>query len=278
VPLRRYRVDPGAYRELLRRLDQGALVGLFVEGERAPLGAYQGVQPHVARMLARLAVPVIPLGISGNYDAGPRWADRLRIREVRIRAGPPVATVEGDSQIRLDRAITELLDDDPHPLWLDGLERGRLARVVWRCPRCLDEPGWDAAGLRCAACGATWAPTARGRFRGPGGAEVTLAELAGPVWRAPETGPLAAAASASREDSLVGPIRPLRHLGQGRLVVAPSGVSFGAHAIPIGDLRTTSTERADTLQLASATTMWQFRLREGSAFRMRRALDAWRGA
>ena len=280
VPLRRYRVDPGAYRELLRRLEQGALVGLFVEGERSPLGVYQGVLPHVARMLRQLDVPVIPVGISGNYDAGPRWAGRLRVRPVGVRVGAPIDFAAAGPAQLVDRAVTALLDEDPQAVHLQGLDRAKLRIVAWRCPACLDEAGWQPEALRCRACGAQWRHGARGRFQaaGVGAAEVTLAQLVRPVWDAADGGPLEAAATGGTERSLRGPIEPLVPLGQGRLVITPEAVTFRDVSIPLASVRTTSTERADTLQLATASAMWQFRVREGSVFRLQRAIDRWRGA
>jgi 1-acyl-sn-glycerol-3-phosphate acyltransferase len=280
VPLRRYRVDPAATLELLRRLDQGALVGVFVEGERSPLGSYQGALPQVARMLGQLGVPVIPVGISGNYDAGPRWAERLRVRPVRVRIGAPVAFDAATPARALDRAIGELLDEDPQRVHLEGLDRAKLGRVLWRCPACLDEAQWRPIELRCAACGAAWQPTPGGRFRGveAPAAEVTLAELARPVWRAEEPAALGGWARGAHERSVFGPVAPLSPLGEDRLEITPRALRFGELAIPLTSLRTTSTERTDTLQVATADEMWQFRLREGSVFRLQRSLDHWRGA
>lgn len=278
IPVRRYRVDPGAYRELLRRVDQGALVAVFVEGERAPLGAYQGVLPHVARVLRQLRVPIIPVGISGNYDAGPRWAGRLRVRPVIVRVGAPIVVARGHPAPRVDRAIVSLMVEDPQTVRLAGLERARLGRVLWRCPACLAESGWRAADLHCDACGARWCATVEGRFRACGGhaADSTLAELAQPVWEAAEAASLAVAARGAFERSMAGPIRPLVPLGEGRLVVTPQVVSFQDLSIPLASLRSSSTERADTLQLATSRGMWQFRVREGSVFRLQRAIDRWR--
>ena len=278
VPLRRYRVDPGAYRELLRRLEQGALVGVFVEGERSPLGVYQRALPHVARMLRQVGVPVIPVGISGDYDAGPRWAERLRVRRVGVRVGAPIVFAEDGPSQSVDRAITSLIDENPQAVHLEGLERTKLRRVLWRCPACLEEPSWQAQALTCSACGAQWRPSARGRFQvaGDESAEVTLAELALPVWQAPEDRALEEWAGGAVERAVVGPIEPLVPLGEGRLVVTPEAVSFSDLSIPLASLRTTSTERTDTLQLATASEMWQFRVREGSVFRLQRAIDRWR--
>jgi 1-acyl-sn-glycerol-3-phosphate acyltransferase len=280
VPLRRYRVDAAAARELLRRLDQGALVGVFVEGERSPLGNYQGALPQVARMLAQLDAPIIPVGISGNYDAGPRWAERLRVRPVRVHIGAPVSFGAVAPARALDDAIRDLLDEDPQRVHLEGRDREKLGRVLWRCPTCLGEEPWRPAELRCAACGAAWEPTTAGKFRGAGdpSLEVTLAELARPLWLADEPAALGGWARGAHERSVFGPIGPLDPLGEDRLEITPESLRFGAWTTPLTAIRSTSTERTDTLQVATADEMWQFRLREGSVFRLQRALDRWRGA
>jgi hypothetical protein len=66
--------------------------------------------------------------------------------------------------------------------------------------------------------------------------------------------------------------------GEDRLEISPRTLRFGELAIPLASLRTTSTERTDRLQVATASEMWQFRLREGSVFRLQRATARWRGA
>ena len=77
---------------------------------------------------------------------------------------------------------------------------------------------------------------------------------------------------------MFGPIRPLRPLGEGELRLDPERLTFGGLELSLADLRYVTTERADTLQLATAAGMWQFRPTEGSAFRLKNALDQWRGA
>ena len=281
VPVRRYRPDPAACREMLRLLADGEVIGMAPEGERAILGEYQGAAPGVARIVARLGVPVVPVGISGNYDCGPRWAGVLRRRPVQVRVGPPLAWDPArPPHLVVDDAIRALLDADPQPVHLAGLAPARIARALWRCPRCGDEAGWTAAALCCAACGARWEATAGGRFRGPGadGLEVTLADLGRVVRRFPEPGPLVARAMAFHEASSYEPIRPLQFRAAGELRVAPDGLRIGDIAIAIPDIRSTSTEHGDTLQLALRDAMWQFRFLEGSAFRAQLAVDRWRRA
>ncbi len=278
VPVRRYRPDPVACRELVRLLADGELVGIAPEGERAVLGGYQGAPADVARMLARLGAPVIPIGLSGAYDVGPRWSDVLRRRNVRVRVGPPVVFAGRDPAEAIDTAILALIDEDAERVDLAGLSRAKLERVLWRCPRCGEEDGWDAPGLACKGCKLLLRPTGEGWFSDEQGTRSSLRELGERMFGFVERDELEARASGAHEPSIFGPLAPLVPIGIGELVVSRAGISFGAVEIPLAEIRRTSTERANTLQIATADDMWQFRLDRGSVFRLKLALDRWRKA
>lgn len=275
VPVRRYRVDPLACREILRALEAGHLVYVAPEGERATLGRRSPPAAEIARVLSRLPCPVIPVGISGSYDVGPRWAGTLRRRAVTVRVGAPVVFGGRDPVRAIDDALRPLVDEDPQRVHLSGLPRSTLQRVLWRCPSCLAEEGWDPAALACAGCGARWHPTDDGRFVGEG-RPVTLAELATPVWSAEERAPLRAEVTAWRERTMYGRIEPLQPLGRGELTLTQDALRFADLTLPLSRLRTVSTERNDTLQVATADAMWQFRVVAGSCFRLQNAVERWR--
>ncbi|NIM49919.1 MAG: hypothetical protein GTN62_06495 [Gemmatimonadales bacterium] len=276
VPVRRYRPDVVACREMLRLLAEGELIGIAIEGERAALGKYQGALPDVAGIMARLRVPVVPVGISGTYDAGPRWSDVVRRRPVRAKAGPPVVFDGSSPAVAIDEAIRALLEEDPQRVHLEGLPREKLGRVLWRCPACTNEGGWLPAELRCMRCGACYTPTQDGRFQDGAGQICSLASLGERVRSVEEEGPLHVEASVWRERSMFGPIEPLELIGEGRVRVGPDGLRFGELFIGSEAITSTGTERADTLQVATRDDMWQLRLHRGSAFRLHLAVDRWR--
>ena len=76
---------------------------------------------------------------------------------------------------------------------------------------------------------------------------------------------------------MFGPIEPLDWEGDGEVEVGPTGLRCESVYISTESIRSTSTERADTVQVATRDEMWQFRLSRGSAFRLRLAVDRWRG-
>jgi arylsulfatase A-like enzyme/1-acyl-sn-glycerol-3-phosphate acyltransferase len=276
-PLRRYRADPAAARALLELLTAGEVVGLFVERERSVLGRYLGADPGVAAAIARLRVPVIPVALQGAYATGPRWAATLRIPTLRARIGAPLDFSTGAPAEVVDRGLRELLDEDPQRVWLEREPLDRLHRAVWRCPACLDEAGWRPAQLRCEACGAAATPSGDGRVRRSDGRVTTFAEWAEPVWGAAETLPLRARVRVRREVDPAGPLGPLTDEGEAELVLGPDGLRWAGHHLSPGEVRSTSTERADTLQVATADATWQFVSEAVSPFRLRLALDAVRG-
>jgi 1-acyl-sn-glycerol-3-phosphate acyltransferase len=277
VPVRRYRPDPVACRELLRLLADGKLVAIAVEGERSPSGRYHGAIERVARILARLDVPIIPIGLSGNYDVGPRWSKTLRRRPVDVRVGLPLRLDVPDPRAALDAGLEGLIAPGAERVHLLGLRRDRLALVLWRCPACGDEPAWSTGALACSRCKTAFSPTPEGWLRDGHGTLSSLAELVERVSSFPERSALASPSRAARERSLFGRIEPLAPIGAGAVIVSRKGVRFGELAVPLAAIRSTTTERADTLQIATHEEMFQFRIEHGSAFRLELALDRWRG-
>ena len=272
IPVRRYRVDPAAARQMVDLLRAGEVVGMFCERERSVLGRYLGTEPAVAAVLPRLGVPVVPVGIQGGYTTGPRWSGSLRIPTMHARIGPPIDWSDGLPHEVLDRRIRALLDEDPQRVDLGRERLDRLHRAVWRCPRCLDEAGWRPCELACSACGVRWQPTRSGQVRGPEGVVQTFAEWARPVWEAAEALPFEVQVHVRCEPDPLGPILPLEDRGPATLRVDADGLSWGASHLPHARVLSTSTERADTLQIATSDAMWQFQT-ERSPFRLRQLVD-----
>ena len=267
IPLGRYCHDFVATREILRSLQEGDLIGIFPEGERSTLGRLQAPLPAVAKLLGRLPYPIVPVGISGSYDVGPRWSDRIRRRPVRVRIGRPIDVSIGDPIESVAAALRELVDPDPQPVHLQGLPLDRLARALWACPRCHDEESWRAERFRCDVCGARWNPTSDGWFIDDTGQQCSLADIANPLWDQPEQSPPPALASGWLESPQLGSFEPLQPLATAELEVNSDALRFEDLVVPIEHIERVTTERADTLQVATLDRMWQFRPERASAFR-----------
>lgn len=93
----------------------------------------------------------------------------------------------------------------------------------------------------------------------------TLSALGEPLVSAAATmSEIACSAMGAFERSSVGPTRPLESLGDGMLRFMRETLMFTPHTagsfapltIPIRNIRTATTERADTLQIATTASAW----------------------
>jgi 1-acyl-sn-glycerol-3-phosphate acyltransferase len=83
--------DIKAIRTVLAQLERGHPVLLFPEGSRSDSGAMEPFQRGVAVLLKRSKCPVLPVAISGVYDAWPRGQrPRLFPKRVTVRFGEAI--------------------------------------------------------------------------------------------------------------------------------------------------------------------------------------------
>jgi 1-acyl-sn-glycerol-3-phosphate acyltransferase len=81
-PVRRYRTDAQTVRSALRFLKQGEVVCIYPEGERSwdgSVGPFRRGTLRLAAFAIAEGIPVLPVRISGMYDAFPRWGRPRRI-------------------------------------------------------------------------------------------------------------------------------------------------------------------------------------------------------
>ncbi|MFW6205768.1 MAG: lysophospholipid acyltransferase family protein [Gemmatimonadota bacterium] len=106
-PVRRFEIDPQAVRIVLRHLEEGRGVGIYVEGERTWDGRLKPPRLGTLRVILKAGVPVIPCGISGAYDVWPRWHRRIQRGTVRIRVGAPMHFPGLDDRAARNAALPE---------------------------------------------------------------------------------------------------------------------------------------------------------------------------
>jgi len=123
-PVRRFEIDPQAVRQVLRALEAGEGVCIYIEGERSWDARLQPPRLGTVRLILKAGVPVIPCAIRGSYDVMPRWDSRIRRAPVFITFGEPLRFPRLDSRAdreavlplaasRITAAIQELLDQIP---------------------------------------------------------------------------------------------------------------------------------------------------------------------
>ncbi len=104
-PVRRYQTDPQAVRTVLRRLDAGMAIMIYMEGERTWDGRLQAPRLGVIRLLLKAGVPVIPVRVDGAYDVWPRWSSRPKPGVIRFTFHPPMHFPKLDDRRARDAAV-----------------------------------------------------------------------------------------------------------------------------------------------------------------------------
>jgi 1-acyl-sn-glycerol-3-phosphate acyltransferase len=89
-PVRQGASDVGAVKETIKRLEQGHLLNIFVEGTRSEDGNIGPTQPGAALVIRRAKVPVVPVVIDGSFEAWPRGDKLFHAHPIRVMYGPPM--------------------------------------------------------------------------------------------------------------------------------------------------------------------------------------------
>src|SRR5262245_57570712 len=125
IPIDVDRPDPGAIKRALRVLGAGRVVGIFPEGPFSREGHLVPGRPGAAAIALRAAVPVVPAGIRGTYEAmAGRPLHLPRRHPLSVRFGPPLDLCGGrrrghtqadrqEATRRIMAEIAALLGDGP---------------------------------------------------------------------------------------------------------------------------------------------------------------------
>lgn len=90
IPLDRTRGDLGALKKALSILKENRVIGLFPEGTRSPDGQMREAKGGIGFLMAKAAVPVVPLYICGTFAAFPKGANKFRPARITARLGPAI--------------------------------------------------------------------------------------------------------------------------------------------------------------------------------------------
>ncbi len=94
IPLDRTRGDLGALKKAIASLKDGQVIGLFPEGTRSPDGDMRDAKGGIGFLIAKGNVPVVPLYISGTFEAFPKGAKNLSPSRIVARLGKPITPEE----------------------------------------------------------------------------------------------------------------------------------------------------------------------------------------
>lgn len=116
--------DLGAYRQVLRRLSAGQVVGVFPEGHRSRDGELLELQTGAARAALTVGADIVPVSIVGSFDAWPRqrWFPSL-FRPIVVEYHRPIRCEKAERR-HLKRRVDEVTGE------LAGVLHRRLE--AWR--------------------------------------------------------------------------------------------------------------------------------------------------
>jgi len=94
ILIHRDRGDLGAMKTAIKCLKAGDVIGIFPEGTRSPDGTLQEAKGGIAFLLAKAAVPVVPMYLEGTYKAFPKGANKLAPSRITVYVGRPIPPSE----------------------------------------------------------------------------------------------------------------------------------------------------------------------------------------
>ncbi len=162
MPRRRYVKDLVSGREILRRLAQDRVIGLFPESERSWTGEMGRFKPEAIKLMRAFpAVPVVPVRIDGAYHAWPRWANGFRRSKIRITVQEPLQPEADETSEKFALRLALSIRPVDAGFTFRGRRNARgnaagIGRLIYRCPQCgsFDPFHQENAGkTACVACG-----------------------------------------------------------------------------------------------------------------------------
>ena len=141
IPKKRYRTDLYSNKMLTKALTDGYPVGIFPEGGRSWTGNMRTLKTECIRLfLHHSHFPVIPVKITGNYHAWPRWSDSIFRADIRIEVKPPIR-FEPDTPMNIaEKTLVDSIHVRPENEDLIIRRKkdrtGKLSVVLYRCPYC----------------------------------------------------------------------------------------------------------------------------------------------
>lgn len=141
IPIRKQITDIKATKDCIRVAREGGSICLAPEGNRTFHGRTVHMNPAIASLAKKLALPIAFFRIEGGYGIHPRWSDVVRggtMRSYVSRVMEPEEFADLTKEQLLRIIEQELFVDEgkntgkfPHPKNAEFLER-----VIYVCPNC----------------------------------------------------------------------------------------------------------------------------------------------
>jgi 1-acyl-sn-glycerol-3-phosphate acyltransferase len=100
IPVEQKNADRSALMGAIRVVRNGGAVLIFPEGTRSPDGKLQTAQPGIGMIASKTGAPVVPVRISGSYDAFPKGTRVPRTVPVSVEICRAIRISERDAEDR----------------------------------------------------------------------------------------------------------------------------------------------------------------------------------
>lgn len=178
IPKIQFRADPRCTMGILRVLRAGGTVGIFPAGQTSMCGIPTGIDPVIARLVKKSAVPVCTVCLHGGFLTFPRfakWFTRGRT-EAHLELAFTPQQLETLSEEEIFSGLLRRIDYDEYD-WqsrvgarFPGKKRAAgMDKVLYLCPVCSARGKILAEGnsIRCLSCGARGEVTEEMRVSSP---------------------------------------------------------------------------------------------------------------
>ena len=159
IPIKKQTTDIQAVKNCIKVAREGGSICVAPEGNRTFHGRTVYMNPSIASLAKKLALPIAFFRIEGGYGIQPRWSDVVRGGTMRTHISRVLEPEEyaGWTKDELARVIEQelfvdegtLTGDYPHPQNAEFLER-----AMYVCPWC-GLSTFESTGdiIRCTKCG-----------------------------------------------------------------------------------------------------------------------------
>ena len=140
IPRKRFKTDYTSNKLLHDAIDKGAVISIFPEGERSWTGETQHFKPEVLKLLLKKNdIPIVPVKITGNYPAWPRWSNSYKRYKITVDIKEPFYPDPAGSTDELETEILHRLGTSTKPEKITGKPTDSvtgLEKVFYRCSEC----------------------------------------------------------------------------------------------------------------------------------------------
>jgi 1-acyl-sn-glycerol-3-phosphate acyltransferase len=167
VPKRKARTDMNTMKQIMLLKKHGQVIGIFPEGQKTWDGVSLPLLFSTAKLVRKMAIPVVTVRIRGGYLSHPRWSVRRRRGSIKLEYRLLYQNREALalSSEKINEDLTEALFHDV-VVWQRGAKQPfhgkrlaeRVEQLLFLCPVCEGIGTLHSQGdhFHCRECSSGW--------------------------------------------------------------------------------------------------------------------------